>query len=683
MNASGGSQGQTVDALPSHVQQRLVQVLETYLSDLELGRAPTADELVAKHPELAEPLRAYLRSLDFLHAATVPVRVGGPTQPTADDLAKKQLGDYVIVREIGRGGMGMVYEAKQLSLGRRVALKVLPFAAVLDQRQIARFYNEAQAAAQLHHPHIVPVYAVGCDRGVHYYAMQYIEGQPLDVAIRQLRRLAEALPQGALPHAATSPAEAETVGPSSATWRSFATAASLKSGNYFRTVVRLGIEAAEGLDHAHQCGVVHRDIKPSNLLLDLQGALWITDFGLARFHADGSLTATGDVMGTVRYMSPEQVAGKPGLIDQRTDVYSLGITLYELATLADAFAGLDRQAFLRWISDEEPRPPRQVNPAIPLDLETILLKAIAKAPADRYTTAKELAEDLRHFLDGKPVLARRASLADRASKWARRHKTLVAATAVLVAVVLVGSLLSTFLIATEHAKTKAALAEAKTNFRRAEENLHRAETHFRQLREVVDRFGAHHAEQLKDLPGAEALRRELLLDTLKYYRQFIRHAADDPTLQNDLAIAYAKAAAVNEQIGDKPEALGAYRQATRAFAALAAADPREPRHRADLALCHNNLGLLLVATGKARRGGNRLPAGPGNSETTDHRAARRGQVSKRFGADVRQHRPARECRQPGRPGRARVSRSHRHPAATRRAQRRQPRVSSQPGSHLQ
>jgi hypothetical protein len=213
-------------------------------------------------------------------------------------------------------------------------------------------------------------------------------------------------------------------------------------------------------------------------------------------------------------MSPEQVTGKPNLVDSRTDVYSLGITLYELATLHDAFVGSDRQAFMRWINEDEPRPPRQVNPAIPVDLETILLKAIAKSAQDRYLTAKELADDLRWFLEGESILARRANLLDRAGKWARRHRTLAAAAAVSLAVVLVGSLAGTLLIATEHAKTKAALAQAETNFHQAQENLSRAETHFRQLREVVDRFGAYHAERLKDLPGVEPLRRQLLLDTL-------------------------------------------------------------------------------------------------------------------------------------------------------------------------
>jgi serine/threonine protein kinase/Flp pilus assembly protein TadD len=589
----------SIDSLAPDVQQQLAEVLESYLDDLEHGLSPRADDLIARHPGLAEPLRAHLGSLDFLHGASVALRSGGQARSDALDLSCKRLGDYTIVREIGRGGMGVVYEARQISLDRRVALKVLPFAAVLDQKQIARFYNEAQAAAHLQHPNIVPVFFVGCERGVHYYAMQYVDGQPLDLAIRQLRSMAQAGHKRASPSDPTdSEGRADTASVRSGTWKQFTTSASLKSGDYFRTVANLGVEAAEALDYAHQCGVIHRDVKPSNLLLDDRGKVWITDFGLARFHANDRLTATGDVMGTVRYMSPEQVSGKSGVMDERTDIYSLGVTLYEMATLEEAFAGASRQEFFRRILEEEPRTPRQINPAIPVDLETILLKAMAKSPQDRYPSAKELAQDLKHYIEGEPILARRASLADRAAKWARRHRTLVAAAAAMLLLVLMGSVISSLLIASEHAKTKAALAQAEANLQQAEKNLRRAETHFGQLREVVDRFGAYHAERLKDLPGAEPLRRELLLDTLGYYRGFIQYAGNDPTLQSDLAITYSKAAAVTEQLGDKSAALAEYRQAATAFQAAAALHPEKPQYRADLALCHNNLGLLLSTTGK-------------------------------------------------------------------------------------
>jgi WD40 repeat protein/serine/threonine protein kinase len=324
--------------------------------------------------------------------------------------------------------MGVVYEAEQLSLRRRVALKVLPFAATMDPRQLQRFKNEAQAAAQLHHTHIVPVHYVGSERGVYFYAMQFVEGQSLAAVIAGLRTATNPV---------VSPVDQPTVDPSAGqpipptgvdTARGLdglSTARSSKDAAWFRTVTRLGIEAAEALDHAHQRGVVHRDVKPANLLVDATGHLWVTDFGLAQMQSDARLTITGDLVGTLRYMSPEQALAKRVVIDHRTDVYSLGATLYELLTLEPAFTGTDRQELLRQIAFEEPRPPRRLNRTIPAELETIVLKALEKNPAERYATAQELADDLRRFQEHKPIRARRPTLTERLRKWAARQPAVV------------------------------------------------------------------------------------------------------------------------------------------------------------------------------------------------------------------------------------------------------------------
>jgi serine/threonine protein kinase len=202
-------------------------------------------------------------------------------------------------------------------------------------------------------------------------------------------------------------------------------------------VAELGIQAAEALDHAHALGVVHRDVKPANLLLDGRGGLWVTDFGLAQIQSDARLTMTGDLVGTLRYMSPEQALAKRVVVDHRTDVYSLGATLYELLTLEPAYAGSDRQELMRQIAFEEPRRPRAINKAVPAELETIVLKAMEKNPADRYATARELAEDLRRWLDDQPIQARRPGLVARAQKWSRRHRPLVHASMGLVVLALV------------------------------------------------------------------------------------------------------------------------------------------------------------------------------------------------------------------------------------------------------
>ena len=584
-----------IDRLTAEQQERLAHVLDEYLSDRELDLPPDVGELVSAHPDLKEALEISLRSLEFLDRATNQmaatespgVRVEKIREPVG-----KELGDFSLIREIGRGGMGVVYEARQISLDRRVALKVLPFAAVLDQRQITRFENEARAAAQLHHPNIVPVFSVGCERGVHYYAMQFVEGGSLDLVLRQIRETSGQSSEG---QSATSQEATRTeVGRSAdrSTLRAFTTAEATSGRDYYRAVCGLGIQAAEALQHAHESGIVHRDVKPSNLLLDRAGKLWVTDFGLARIQAaDAGLTLTGQVLGSLRYMSPEQAAGKSNLLDQRSDIYSLGITLYEAVTLRPAFGGDDRADLLARIVGEEPRPPRRIRASVPGDLETILLKAISKAPEQRYETAREFAEDLRRFLDGKPTLARRPTWFDRAGKWTRRHASLVATAACVAMLATVGLAASTLMIAGAHSRATTALEESEANRERAEE-------YYRQAREVVDRFGARLAEQLADVPGAESVRAELLRDTLGYYQAFTEFAATDPTLQADLAYTHFKAGKIHEQIGDAARALAEYEKALTAFERLGGGEGENSDFRAELALCHNDMGLLLGAAGE-------------------------------------------------------------------------------------
>src|SRR5207245_1307861 len=360
-----------------------------------------------------------------------------------------QIGEFRLLREIGRGGMGVVYEAYQTSLNRRIALKVLPFAAAFDPKQLKRFDNEARAAAQLHHTNIVPVFAVGHERGVHYYAMQLIDGQSLAALIEELGRnepsawrqavSRDKVPARDSPVAAEQSSVAEQLAKhnggsetAAAHHASLTTERSTRRTSFFRTVAQLMQKAAEALEHAHQAGVVHRDIKPANLLLDVRGNLWITDFGLALFQSTTGLTMTGELLGTLRYMSPEQVSAKRGEVDQRTDIYSLGVTFYELLTLCPAFDGQDRNELLTQIAFDDPPAPRRRDRAIPVELETIVLKAIAKEPAERYATAQQMAEDLQRFLDDKPILARRPSAADRTRKWMRRHPGPVASASVVV-----------------------------------------------------------------------------------------------------------------------------------------------------------------------------------------------------------------------------------------------------------
>jgi len=403
---------------------------------LEEGEQVDLRELCNDCPQYYEQLEALLPTLEAIvdlgHGASrfscelVPSATNGQPQMNSAGQGAGVLGDFRILRELGRGGMGVVYEAEQISLGRRVALKVLPFAAMLDKQQLARFKNEARAAATLDHPNIVAIYSVGCDRGVHYYAMQLVEGQSLAQMIDDLRRSTHSPAQlmgGG--QGETALRETQPVAALSTLDAPRTSLPAFSTSDYYRAVARLGIQAAEALDHAHVNGILHRDIKPANLLVDDDGKLWITDFGLARLETDAGMTMTGDILGTLRYMSPEQALAKRVVVDHRSDIYSLGATLYEMMTLQPMFAGDDRQELLRQIAVEEPGKPRHIIARIPQDLETILLKTIEKNPADRYATAQQLANDLRRWLDGQPIQARPANVLQRLAKWSRRHVALM------------------------------------------------------------------------------------------------------------------------------------------------------------------------------------------------------------------------------------------------------------------
>jgi serine/threonine protein kinase len=416
---------------PTDRESRLQEVLLAYVEADEAGQAPRSEDWLARHPEFAGELGKFLEGRAHLDRAAAPLRAllaEPPAEVGPDPARPGLLGDFRILREVGRGGMGVVYEAEQVSLGRRVALKVLPFAATMDPRQLQRFQNEARAAASLEHPHIVPVHGVGCERGVHYYAMKFIEGQSLAGLIRrQPADRASTAVSAAGPLEAPTPARsAESATAPGAAAR---TERAPRDAAAFRQVGQWGVEATEALEHAHGVGIVHRDIKPANLMIDRQGGLWVTDFGLARTAADAGLTLTGDVLGTLRYMSPEQALAKHGLVDHRTDIYSLGATLYELLSGAPAVDGEDREAILNAITREEPRPPRKIDRSIPAELETIVLKAMEKDPQGRYATAQELADDLRRWLEDRPIQARPPALGTRLRRWGRRHQPLVAAVA--------------------------------------------------------------------------------------------------------------------------------------------------------------------------------------------------------------------------------------------------------------
>lgn len=386
-------------------------IVEELTELVSQGDLYACELLIAEHPRLADELRELMSTLATLAnwKTTTDHRVEDE-KSILDQGVDRHLGDYRLLREIGRGGMGIVYEAEQISLDRRVALKVLPMAAFLDDRQLRRFKNEARAAAALQHPNIVSVHGVGCERAVHFYAMELIDGPNLANVIAAVHR-----PEIASASSADETSPAATL----------STQRNSDARSFYRAVAKLGITTAQALDAAHQEGIIHRDIKPANLLMDRKGHIHVADFGLARFNAGEDLTFTGDQLGTLRYMSPEQVESDPS-VNHRTDIYSLGVTLYELLSGVPAFTEGHRLKLTKAIVETEPPKLKGIDPRIPTDLATIIHKAMAKESSQRYSTAKDLADDLQRFIQGRTVKARPATWSSRVTRFARRNPSVTA-----------------------------------------------------------------------------------------------------------------------------------------------------------------------------------------------------------------------------------------------------------------
>lgn len=577
-------------SLTADQSARLERILEDYLKALEQGLHPEPIAIIQQHPDIAEPLQEYLTKIEALHRTALGLsgsQVGLEDFFVGEVPTCESLGDFRLLREIGRGGMGVVYEAEQLSLGRRVALKVLPFAAVLDPRQLRRFKNEAQAAALLKHPNIVGVYSVGCARGVHFYAMELVDGWSLARMIEHLRSSRDDLAVDASRSAGvrhgpdvqrgsdirrgfpTPPTREPQVSPTADTSPIVAISTEYSRGRqeFYRSIALLGVQVAEALEYAHQEGVVHRDVKPSNLLLDAHGKLWITDLGLAQVQDTHDLTMTGDVLGTLRYMSPEQAAGRKPL-DHRTDIYSLGITLYELLTMRPAFPGTNRQDVLRRIATAEPPAPRKIDTGISKDLETIVLKAISKEPMARYDTAAKLADDLQRFLDQKPIQARRNGPIHQLSCWAKRNPVFTGlATAVIVLLIILAATGWTMAV-----RQSALVAAAELERRGAQGMLDRS------LAQTALAMVAMEPEQLR-----------LLNDMVKYYETRLEERPNDPETRFEVASAFCQLANVDYFRGDPKQSQALREKVVELAVPLFREDPAERRYR--LLLARGYLGL--------------------------------------------------------------------------------------------
>ena len=724
------------------------------------GEHPSMSEYTRRYPDLAEDIEQLFPTIMAMEQLKQRRLESGSGRASLGGAKLQWLGDYEIIREIGRGGMGIVYEAEQQSLGRRVAIKVLPRQATLESKQLMRFQREAQTAARLHHTNIVPVYGVGVQDGYHYYAMQFIRGLGLDLVIAELRRLelasgestdcglnqdsggvsaaeaALAMLDGRFsvprkPGSAPSNADPEPdsdsqpentdalhdrgqfVGaqadsrcgdspdaapdggrgtapcdeteecpritaprqvprgrtddtppgslsatpppsgvralvngsaaiPDDSAAQAYSSAAQahgsavrrmpsdendipnqndgpdedgaapcpvtgsrVRGRRYWRSVARTGLQVADALQYAHAQGTLHRDIKPANLLLDGQGAVWVTDFGLARALEHDRVTGTGDIVGTLRYMAPEQIEGDA---DGRSDIYGLGLTLYELLTLRPAFEASNRNQLVHLVLQGEPARPRSICPDIPRDLETVVLKAIAREPEHRYESAEDLCEDLHRFLEDRTILARRPSPPERLWRWCRRNRAVAMLTMTAFAAILLAAVLGWV----GYVRTARQHAQAQSARDLAEDNLERT---LRAFDDISNRIAGQTAFQpiesdgddengenggdeegvWKEPPPEHVITAEdaaVLQIILDFYDQFAERNQGNVKLALETARANRRVGDIQRRLGNHAAAEEAYRKALDMYSSLAEMDDPPTTYALERAGIKNKLASV-------------------------------------------------------------------------------------------
>ena len=572
-------------------------LMDDFASRWRSGDNPSISDYVGQLPDREDEIRellpavALMEKMNQRHSGDASIT---PAVPRAS--IPSQLGNYQLLREIGRGGMGIVFEAVQQGLDRRVALKVMNANAITTSQQLKRFQREVRAAASLHHTNIVPVFAVGEEHGTHYYSMQFIDGVALDEYIGALR-IQSTLNQG---KSTVTGDVARTVNVVAArandVTESFVAtgmeASQVSEGAndaagesewslqeqptdsaYWKKIAQIGVQVADALGYAHEKGILHRDIKPQNLLMDHSGNVWVTDFGLAKEMHENDATQTGNIVGTLMYMSPEQLHSNA---TEASDVYSLGLTLYEMLALRPAFGNERRSATLaERMKPQEVARLTTVNPKVPRDLETIVMKAIKYDPADRYPTARALLEDLQNFLEGHAISARRASVIEKSWKWSRRNPLL--AISFFSIVVLLSAFSSVTTIGRMRLlelleRSDVLLTQSKTSQRESEVSQSLAEDRLDLATNAFDEILKTYADQsVADTLATEPTPTGTYLDApitladikrlqqlLSFYEKFDGAGIDDPDL--NLKIATAKS-----QIGDIQLRLGRLTQAETSY----------------------------------------------------------------------------------------------------------------------
>lgn len=531
-------------------EDRIEHLADEFAARLRNGARVTVDEVVAAHPDLPSRLREVLQTVLAVESLKVRHLAMHPEPRLPSD---RRLGDFRIVREVGRGGMAIVYEAVQESLARVVALKVLPQTAFLDDEQVVRFQNEARIVSRLWHPHIVPVHTVGVDAGVHFFAMPLIAGVGLDRVVRAMQesRCRDGAPLD--PTVAAVLAHLDRGEPA--------------QPSFWLRLAKIGADFADAIEHAHCHGVIHRDVKPSNLLLEADGKAWVSDFGIAKCLDQERATRTGQMLGTLHYVPPEQF---DGIYDARGDVYGLGLSLLELGGGATTWPGGSIPALVEHIRRGVPHTLRQICRGAPRDLSLVLQKATACNPSERYVSAAEFAADLRRFAAGRPILARSASVAARLLFWCRRNRLAAVCAAASVLAIGAASLagwgafwVTDRALGAQHAanaRARTSLDAARRATHRAEANLELAlESYDEVFRQITGGVGfAATKDDASTLPLVSNREHELLQAVLSFYESFASTNADHPRLRRAAAGAFARAGDIRRWNGDPDGARAAY-----------------------------------------------------------------------------------------------------------------------------
>lgn len=539
----------------------LEQIVDLFLAQIRSGYKPEISEYVKRYPDLAKEIEEVFPAIAALEEGKHLGQSDGKV--SLRERTPTQLGDFKIVREIGRGGMGIVYEAIQESLNRRVALKLLPRHSLLGEKQLKRFRREAELTASLHHTNIVPVFGVGENDGFYYYVMQLIDGIGLDELSQQI--VLTAADSSLKKHKAVNDSFAQTGSDPFNTKQTDSTP-ELKQDSESEDMMRvdfekyvdspskiaiLGIQAAHALQYAHDRGILHRDIKPGNLLLDRNGLLCITDFGLARAAEQSDLSKSTDVVGTLGYMAPEMFREETC---SQSDIYGLGITLYELLTKHSAIVRTNRHEMIEQIAKGSIVPPRRIDPTLSRDLETIVLKAIAPDVGHRYQKATDLAEDLNRYLENRPIRARRITPLERLWRWSRRNPAVAMLSGfALTLVVLLGIIMA---VGYDRERQQRKRVESSSQLAAAA------------LDRVFERFVPSRA-QLSDSANATAdysepvLSREsadLLAGMVQYYEQLAESTGSQHEFHIKAANAQHKVGDIYRRLGDYHSSLAAYQK---------------------------------------------------------------------------------------------------------------------------